>query len=156
MANWRNKSDPVARIIRRVFAFANDHTGYGLVVDGQEPFSVIQYLPGQEYRPHCDGSCDGSPHLHAGRVATMLMYCRVADEWGGTSFTKAGVHVKPKQGQAAFFSYRGANGTMDVELTEHSGCPVKSGVKWVVTQWLRSGVGKGESWSKFDPIGGRL
>lgn len=60
---------------------------------------MIQYLGGQEYRPHCDGSCDGSPHLHAGRVATMLMYCRVADSGGGTSFTKAGVHVKPTQGQ---------------------------------------------------------
>ena len=90
MANWRNKSDPVSRIVRRVFSFANDHTGYGLGVDGQEPFSVIQYLHGQEYRPHCDGSCDGSPHLHAGRVATMLMYCRVAEMGGSTSFTKAG------------------------------------------------------------------
>ena len=156
MANWRNKSDPVARVVRRVFAFANDHTGYGLTVDGQEPFSVIQYNQGQEYRPHCDGSCDGSPHLHAGRVATMLMYCATASKGGGTSFTKAGVHVKPTNGQAVFFSYRGENGTMDVELTEHSGCPVVEGTKWVVTQWLRSGVGKGESWTKFDPIGGRL
>ena len=90
MADWRNKSDPVSRIVRRVFSFANDHTGYGLGVDGQEPFSVIQYLHGQEYRPHCDGACDGSPHLHAGRVATMLMYCRVAEAGGSTSFTKAG------------------------------------------------------------------
>ena len=74
MANWKNKSDPISRVVRRVFSFANDHTDYNLNVDGQEPFSVIQYLHGQEYRPHCDGSCDGSPHLHAGRVATMLMY----------------------------------------------------------------------------------
>lgn len=35
MANWRNKSDPIARVVRRTFAFANDHTGYGLTVDGQ-------------------------------------------------------------------------------------------------------------------------
>ena len=66
MANWRDPHDPVARVVRRVFAFANDHApgspgeGYGLTVDGQEPFSVIQYNPGQEYRPHCDGSCDGA------------------------------------------------------------------------------------------------
>jgi len=81
MANWRDPDDPVARVVQRVFAFANDHmpshVGNSLTVDGQEDFNVIQYNPGQEYRPHCDGSCDGSPHLHGGRVATMLMYCKV-------------------------------------------------------------------------------
>ena len=39
MADWRNKSDPVARVVRRVFAFANDHSDYRLTVEGQEPFS---------------------------------------------------------------------------------------------------------------------
>lgn len=80
----------------------------------------------------------------------------MADAGGATSFTKAGVHVQPKRGQAVFFSYKGENGTMDTELTEHSGCPVLAGEKWVVTQWLRGGVGKGEPWTKFDPTGGRL
>ncbi len=41
MANWRDKVDPVARVLRRTFSFANWH-GLGLSVDGQEPFSVIQ------------------------------------------------------------------------------------------------------------------
>jgi hypothetical protein len=95
MANWRDPNDPVARVVRRVFAFANDHSpgpeGYQLTVDGQEPFSVIQYNPGQEYRPHCDGSCDGSPHLHAGRVATMLMYCKVRSNVENRSIFQARV-----------------------------------------------------------------
>lgn len=102
---------------------------------------MIQYKGGQEYRPHCDGSCDGSPHLHAGRVATMLIYCQAAESGGGTTFSKAGVYVKPRKGQAVFFSYRGEE-RMDMELTEHSGCPVKNGVKWVVTQWIRQGVSR--------------
>ena len=66
------------------------------------------------------------------------------------------MHVKPKSGQAVFFSYRGANGTMDTELTEHSGCPVVQGTKWVVTQWMRAGVSKSEHWTRFDPTGSRL
>jgi len=109
IANWRDPNDPVARVVRRVFAFANDHSpgpeGYQLTVDGQEPFSVIQYNPGQEYRPHCDGSCDGSPHLHAGRVATMLMYCKVAPSLTCSSVTRSFImrsisiqNKKPNQG----------------------------------------------------------
>jgi hypothetical protein len=91
--------------------------------------------------------------LHVGRSLKIL---KIADIGGATSFTKAGVHVKPQRGQAVFFSYKGQNGTMDTELTEHSGCPVTKGVKWVVTQWLRGGVGRDEPWTKFDPTGGRL
>ena len=54
-------SGPISDVVRRNFDFANAVTDYKLSQEGQEPFSVIQYLPGQEYRPHCDGSCDGSP-----------------------------------------------------------------------------------------------
>ena len=79
----------------------------------------------------------------------------MADAGGATSFTKAGVHVHPKRGQAVFFSYIGENGIMDTELTEHSGCPVLDGEKRVVTQWLRRGVGNEEPWSKFDAVGWR-
>ncbi len=44
MADWRNKSDPVARVVRRVFAFANDHSDYRLTVEGQEPFSGAHFV----------------------------------------------------------------------------------------------------------------
>ena len=33
-------------------------------------------------RPHCDGSCDHSKHKPTGRVATAVLYCKVADKGG--------------------------------------------------------------------------
>ena len=171
-ANMYNESDPITRVSMRAFDLTNKYGGFDLNHHGQEPFSVIQYkdpatlraegkcfgdlCPGQQYRPHCDGACDGSPIMFGGRVATMLIYCQTAARGGGTTFTKANVHVVPKPGQAALFSYRGTDGTTDTGLTEHSGCPVKEGEKWVATQWMREGVNTKETWMLFDPQGGRL
>ena len=66
------------------------------------------------------------------------MYCAAADG-GGTAFPNAGVHVVPKRGQAVYFSFRSSDseGLMEDWHTEHSGCPVREGSKWVVTQWRR-------------------
>jgi len=153
---FNQPNDPAARMMRRAYQFANDHTGFNLSLAGQEPFSLIQYNPGQEYRPHCDGSCDGSRHLHAGRVSTMLFICHTASGGGGTSFTNAGAHVVPRRNQAIFFSYRDHTGRMEVSLTEHSGCPVDDGEKWVATLWMRDGVSDADPWTNFDPVGGRL
>lgn len=40
--------------------------------------------------------------------------------------------------------------------TEHSGCPVFSGEKWVITQWLRDGVSSQRPASMFSPFGGKI
>mmetsp|Transcript_90578 Transcript_90578/g.258757 ORF Transcript_90578/g.258757 Transcript_90578/m.258757 type:complete len:637 (+) Transcript_90578:219-2129(+) len=163
-ADWKNPDDPITRISRRVYNITNAFTGYGLSHESQEPFSVIQYdAPEkhdgepQEYRPHCDGSCDGSPHLHGGRVATVLIYCQVADEGGGTTFANADVFVQPRATDAVLFSYYDPKtGDMDTGLTEHSGCPVMAGTKWVITEWMRLGVGRDNPWTSSDPTGAKL
>ena len=153
--NERDLDDPVARLKARSVAFANHVSNYSLQLDGQEDLMAVQYNPGQQYMLHCDGSCDGTPFVSGGRLATMLMYCEAADG-GGTAFPNAGVHVVPKRGQAVYFSFRGVDGEGEMENwhTEHSGCPVKSGSKWVITQWLRDGVSKENPHSRFDPSGG--
>lgn len=104
-------------------------------------------------RPHCDGSCDGLPYRKYGRVATAIVYCQVPELGGGTTFTNADVFVRPKAGQAVFFSYKGKSGIMDEKLTEHSGCPVLQGEKWIATAWLREGVSEEEPSTNFDPDG---
>ena len=64
--------------------------------------------------------------------------------------------VKPKKGAATFFSYRGPDGRMDEGYTEHSGCPVLAGEKWITAAWLREGVSATETWEEFDPSGIRV
>ena len=52
-------------------------------------------------------------------------------------------------GNAVFFSYM-ADGTMDNGFTEHSGCPVLVGEKKIVTQWMRKGVDKYNTWDQWN------
>ena len=95
--------------------------------------------------------------VRGGRLATVLMYCAAADG-GGTAFPNANVHVVPAKGQAVYFHFRGPepDGVVEDWHTEHSGCPVRSGEKWVVTQWLRDGVSKEFPHHRFDPSGGPI
>mmetsp|Transcript_18122 Transcript_18122/g.18873 ORF Transcript_18122/g.18873 Transcript_18122/m.18873 type:complete len:432 (+) Transcript_18122:44-1339(+) len=149
----KGESDPLANLYNRVFAHINTQTRYNLKTPGQEGFTIIQYNVDDEYTPHCDGSCDGEKHMSKGRIATAVMYCKIPEIGGGTSFTKADVFVNPVPGMATFFTYRGSDGFMDVGFTEHSGCPVLKGEKWITTLWMRDGVDAEHGWEKYDPSG---
>ena len=105
------------------------------------------------HRSHCDGACNGEQHITAGRVATAILYCQVPAVGGATTFTKADIIVQPKPGMATFFSYRGPDGKMDEGFTEHSGCPIVDGEKWITTVWMRDGVSSEKPWTLFDPQG---
>jgi len=150
------ENDPLYSLYYRVFAMTNSHAGFEMQLDGQEDFTIIQYNPSDEYTPHCDGTCDGTKHILHGRVASAVLYCRVPERGGATSFTKSDVFVKPLAGQATFFSYKGLDGVMDDGYTEHSGCPVIEGEKWITTVWMRDGVTAEEPWHLFDPDGIRM
>lgn len=152
-AAFRDPSDPLSLLRKKILAMTNLVAGYDLEIQGQEDFTIIQYNKDDEYTSHCDGSCDGTAYHPGGRVASALMYCQVADIGGGTTFTKAGVFVKPVKGMATFFSYRGPDGLMDVGYTEHSGCRVVEGEKWITTFWMRDGVSDKRPWNNFDPYG---
>ena len=156
-----SEDDPLRSLYDRVFAMANHHAGYQLSWPGQEGFTIIQYNPSDQYTPHCDGACDGSAHKSHGRVATAVLYCIVPPPGGGgaTTFTNSDIVVVPEVGSAAFFSYKDMeSGLMDEGDTEHSGCPVLKGEKWITTVWMREGVSSepGESWLHFDPDGERM
>lgn len=42
---------------------------------------------------------------------------------------------------------------MDEGYTEHSGCPVTKGEKWITTVWMREGVTAEEPSTLYDPQG---
>ncbi len=42
---------------------------------------------------------------------------------------------------------------MDDGYTEHSGCPVLEGEKWVTAVWMRLGVNNEKPWELYDPSG---
>lgn len=48
------------------------------------------------------------------------------------------------------------DGIMDSGYTQHSGCPVRKGQKWIATAWLREGVTAQYNSDLFEPSGKRI
>lgn len=94
--------------------------------------------------------------MSTGRVATAVLYCEVPELGGATTFTKADVFVRPKKGMATIFTYMTPDGIMDSGYTQHSGCPVRQGQKWIATTWLREGVTLEYHSDYFEPSGKRI
>jgi prolyl 4-hydroxylase len=132
----------LTQISLRLFGVTREVTGFKLQPEGQEPLNWLYYLPGYEYRPHCDGSCGASSIRLRQRVATTLLYCGVAEKGGGTVFPPDGLKYQPKKGEALLFTY---NPDPD-RLSEHSACPVLKGDKYTATQWYREGVTAERNW----------
>ena len=152
------EGDLIAQLSRRVYDYVNHVLPFGIKENGQEDLMSIQYFgrgPDDEepdrYMPHCDGECNGLEFKPGNRMATIVMYCEMPAVGGATNFRNSGVHVKPKQYSATFFSYIDpATMKMDSGFTEHSGCPVVEGEKKIVTQWVRLGVDDENPWDSFN------
>jgi len=136
--------------IRQAFDLTKHFRGYDITPGPfQEPLNFIQYGRAQEYRPHCDGVCHRTPYARGGRVATLLHYCKAADQGGATVFPAIGVKVQPRSNAALLFAYKGLDGYMDNGHTLHAGCLVKRGTKQVITMWMREDLSHAEPWSDF-------
>eukprot|EP00985_Skeletonema_marinoi_P016040 scaffold8508_cov161-Skeletonema_marinoi.AAC.4 len=161
--HWDKEADGdlIARLSRRVYDYVNHVLPFNIMEDGQEDLMSIQYFgrgPEEDqpdrYMPHCDGDCNGMLFKPGNRMATIVMYCEIPKVGGATNFRNSGIHIKPKQYAATFFSYIDPETMkMDDEFTEHSGCPVVEGEKKIVTQWVRLGVDKENPWNSFNTLG---
>ncbi len=90
--------------------------------------------------------------LDVQRTATVLLYLSDVEEGGETVFFKpvadkdvwdeanctgnANLVVKPRKGAALLFHNLLPDGTVD-EASLHGSCPVRKGVKWSATKWIR-------------------
>mmetsp|Transcript_6015 Transcript_6015/g.8864 ORF Transcript_6015/g.8864 Transcript_6015/m.8864 type:complete len:492 (+) Transcript_6015:59-1534(+) len=151
--DYESPTDPITRFANRMFAFVRDITGYSLYGPGQEPINAVLYKDaGDEYRPHCDGPCNGQRNQYGARVATSILYCQTSDGGGQTSFTRSGMMIMPRPRDLLLFSYKHHNDTWDNGFTEHSGCPITGGRKWIATQWYREGVNYDVPWNMAENV----
>ena len=118
----------------------------------QEPLNLVEYGQFDHYEPHCDCSCERSGPKPGGRVATMLLVCEAPTLGGGTAFPRhrgQALTLRPGAGDAVFFAY-----DKNARESLHAGCPVRDGVKRVVSIFLRDGVDESRPSTMFDVDGG--
>ena len=117
-----------------------------------EQMQILHYEVGQKYDAHEDAfdpAWDGPQTSN--RAATAFMYLNTVEDGGTTWFPRAnggwqhttnmtsclgGLHVMPVKGSLAIFYDMKPSGELDPDSL-HGGCPVKKGIKWGATQWIR-------------------
>lgn len=112
----------------------------GLEPSHGEPLIVLNYQPGEAYRPHRDylaPSALAASRPDAGqRRATVCAYLNTVEEGGGTSFPDLAVQSPAEAGAAVVFDNLRADGSPEPRSL-HAGDPVIRGEKWLATLWLR-------------------
>jgi prolyl 4-hydroxylase len=116
----------------------------GLPLVNAEALQVINYGPGEEYRPHYDaweaGTETGDRCLARGgqRLVTCLIYLGRVDAGGGTFFPRLDIEVLPRSGRMVLFHncYAGTSERHPGSL--HGGMPPEAGTKWACNLWFRA------------------
>jgi prolyl 4-hydroxylase len=122
------QEDLVVRSINRRVAVASSTS-----VDQGEALTVLRYVPGQQFKLHRDAI----GRTRNERIATMLLYLNDAFVGGETRFPHYGLSIRAKQGDALLFFNTLANSSPDPAM-RHAGDPVRTGVKWLATRWIRA------------------
>ena len=130
-------TDLVLSLIRDRIAAA-----IGVATEFFEITKLLHYEPGQHFSLHADFLELNTPALvqeveqHGQRVMTFLAYLNDDFEGGETDFPRIGLRHKGRRGDALLFSNVDESGAPDYQ-TVHAGLPPASGVKWLLSQWVR-------------------
>jgi prolyl 4-hydroxylase len=100
-----------------------------------EPLNILKYKPGQQYKPHHDGT--GADNVSV-REQTALIWLNEQFEGGETDFPKIKLRVRAALGDMLVFRNVLANGQPDPRMT-HAGLPVTEGIKWMASRWIQTG-----------------
>jgi prolyl 4-hydroxylase len=125
-------SETIAQTLKRKV-----HHLTGVPLSRMEQIQVVQYQPGQEYKPHfdaCNDGCDSGKDMP--RTETVMFYLNTVEEGGHTRFPQAGVSVQPRQGRAVHW-YNIDDQKQNLPCSFHGADPVIRGEKWGATVWIR-------------------
>lgn len=115
----------------------------GLPMCHFEVAKLLHYEAGEQFAPHHDFQDPAIPALarevarRGQRVATVLVYLNDDFEGGETEFPRLGLRHRGATGDALLFANVRPDGTLDHDSL-HAGLPPTRGVKWVLSQWIRS------------------
>ncbi len=98
-----------------------------------ETLQILRYGPAQRYRPHLDAI----PTLTNQRILTLIIYLNDDYTGGETRFLKSGLTIKGRTGDALLFRNALPDGRPD-PASEHEGCPISSGTKYLASRWIRA------------------
>ena len=133
-----DRAEPFVRMIeRRIDDLLGMEPEWGETVQGQ------RYLPGQEFREHCDwfwtlGDYWPDEVKRGGqRGWTAMAYLNDVEEGGSTDFTLIGLSIKPQRGALLVWNNAAPDGSPNWD-TMHAALPVVRGVKYVITKWYRT------------------
>uniref|UniRef100_A0A1B6GEX8 procollagen-proline 4-dioxygenase n=2 Tax=Cuerna arida TaxID=1464854 RepID=A0A1B6GEX8_9HEMI len=119
----------MVRLLQRLGDMTN------LDVATAETSQVTRYGVGGEYLFHFDNDILSQDCSRNCRIATLITYLNDVPSGGHTVFRQWGLSVRPQKRTALFWFNYHRNGTGDV-TTDHAGCPVIRGSKWVLNLWF--------------------
>jgi len=106
----------------------------GVQVDDIETIQCVRYAHGQNFQPHFDGG------INLPRSMTYLLYLNDDFVGGETYFSMLDYMVLPRAGSCLRFPSCDTLGNI-IWPSEHGGCPVISGRKYVLNIWIRRSTG---------------
>jgi prolyl 4-hydroxylase len=132
--------DPfVMGISRRIDDLLGMASHCGETIQGQ------RYLPGQEFKAHCDWFYADQSYWPQERKRggqrswTAMAFLNTVEEGGQTHFVNIGASIEPKPGVLLVWNNARPDGSPNVD-TLHAGTPVIKGVKYVLTKWYRARI----------------
>ncbi len=133
-------SDSFVKMIERRFSdLLGIDMAWGETIQGQ------RYLPGQEFREHCDwfdtnaAYWAGEAERGGQRSWTAMAYLNDVEKGGETEFPNLQIRIRPQSGVLLLWNNATLEGKPNID-TIHAALPVETGVKYVITKWFRTRV----------------
>ena len=141
-------ADSTDATTRRITRRVGEYTGLNVTHPMGENLQMSNYGLGSFFHDHLDydnafaDNVRWTPEMSdvrkPSRLATFMIYLTDVKLRGATVFTRLRITVRPIRNTAVFWYNYDAAAISNVE-SQHAGCPVLLGQKWVANKWIRAG-----------------